>query len=511
MGSPATFVFASFFASLLLATLYTGMIFCCARLGTYLYFCQNQKPMFVKQLYTNCLSEAAYFIESNGIAAVIDPLRDIDAYIDLAKERNATIKYIFETHFHADFVSGHLDLAAATGATIVYGPDTTTNFPVHIAKDGEVFEIGALQIKAIHTPGHTLESTCYLLSDEKSEPYCLFTGDTLFVGDVGRPDLFSGNLGKEELAAMLFDSLNNKIKTLPDHVIVYPAHGPGSSCGKNLGPNTSSTIGEQKESNYALLAEDKAAFILEVTSGLSTPPQYFPINAKINREGYGALDEIIRKGMTALEAADVKEKVKDGAILLDTRNANEFVEGFIPGSISIGLEGRFAEWAGSLLSFKDPVVLVTPEGREEETIVRLARVGFENVIGYVKGGYEAWKTAGNQIDMVITVEADELAMDIPHDQNLVIVDVRKPSEYESGHIKGAINISLNEMTDPGSMADLDENQNLYVHCQGGYRSVIACSMLKRQGIHNLRNVGGGFAIMKDTKGLEVVQEKNVLN
>ncbi|RAJ03873.1 glyoxylase-like metal-dependent hydrolase (beta-lactamase superfamily II) [Chitinophaga skermanii] len=467
--------------------------------------------MFIKQLYTNCLSEAAYFIESEGIAAVIDPLRDIQAYLDLAKERNATIKYIFETHFHADFVSGHLDLAKATGAQIVYGPGTETNFPVHVAQDSEVFNIGNINIKALHTPGHTLESTCYLLLDEQGAPNCIFTGDTLFVGDVGRPDLFSGNLSKEDLAGMLFDSLNNKIKTLPGNVIVYPAHGPGSSCGKNLGPNTHSTIEEERNNNYALLATDKAAFIKEVTDGLSTPPQYFPINAKINREGYDALEAVMQKGLQPLSIAQVKENLNNDVVLLDTRNANIFTEGFIPGAISIGLEGRFAEWAGSLLSFKEPMMLVTDAGKEEETIVRLARVGFENVIGYVEGGYEGWKAAGENIDMIINVDADELAMDIPHDKNLVIVDVRKPTEYANGHIKGAVNYTLSEMTDPGSMADFDEGQNLYVHCQGGYRSVIACSMLKREGIHNLRNVNGGFAVMKNEKGLQVVQETTALN
>ncbi|GEP89325.1 Glyoxylase, beta-lactamase superfamily II [Chitinophaga terrae (ex Kim and Jung 2007)] len=467
--------------------------------------------MFVKQLYTNCLSEAAYFIESDGVAAVIDPLRDIDVYLELAKERNATIQYIFETHFHADFVSGHLELAAATGAKIIYGPNAVTSFESYKAKDNETFAIGALTLQVLHTPGHTLESSCYLLKDEQQQPYALFTGDTLFVGDVGRPDLFSGNLTKEELAAHLFDSLNNKIKTLPDQVIVYPAHGPGSACGKNLGPNTFSTIGEQKATNYALLATDKEAFIQEVTSGLSTPPSYFPINAKINQEGYDALSAILEKAMKPLSPAEFKAKAKAGAVIVDTRNAVVFGEGFVPGSISIGLEGRFAEWAGSLLPFDQEIILVTPLGKEEETVVRLARVGFDNVVGYLEGSYEAWVAAGEGIDMIITVEPDELAMDLPHDPNLVILDVRKPIEFADGHIKAAINLPLNEMTDPGKMSDLEEHHNLYVHCQGGYRSIIACSLLKREGIHNLRNVEGGFAKMKDEKGLEVVQEKTVLN
>jgi glyoxylase-like metal-dependent hydrolase (beta-lactamase superfamily II)/rhodanese-related sulfurtransferase len=467
--------------------------------------------MFVKQLYTNCLSEAAYFIESEGEAVVIDPLRDIDAYLDLAKERNATIKYIFETHFHADFVSGHLDLAAATDAPIVFGPEAVTNFPIYLAKDGEKFTIGKLTLEVLHTPGHTLESTCYLLYDEANQPSSLFTGDTLFVGDVGRPDLFSGNLTKEELAGYLFDSLNNKIKVLPDTVTVYPAHGPGSSCGKNLGPHTSSTLGDEKASNYALKATDKEAFIEEVTSGLTTPPSYFPINAKINQEGYDALQAVMEKSNRSLSVSEFKQKIKEGILVLDTRPANEFVDGFIPGSLSIGLEGRFAEWAGSLLPFGEDILLVTPAGKEEETIIRLARVGFDHVAGYLKDGYEAWEAAGERRDLIITVDPDELAMDMPHDANLVVLDVRKPIEYADGHIKGALNLTLSEMTDPGNLSDFDENLNLYVHCQGGYRSIIACSLLKREGIHNLRNVEGGFNAMKTQKGLEVVQEKNVLN
>lgn len=468
--------------------------------------------MFIKQLYTGCLSEAAYFIESEGVAAVIDPLRDIETYLELARERNATIKYIFETHFHADFVSGHLDLAAATKAPIVYGPDTTTNFPVHIATDGEDFKIGKLILRALHTPGHTIESTCYLLFNENDQPHAIFTGDTLFVGDVGRPDLFSGEQSKEELAGYLYESLNSKIKTLPDNVIVYPAHGPGSACGKNLGPNTYSTIGDEKSTNYALLAESREDFIRQVTEGLNTPPQYFPINAKINKEGYDALDTLLQRSLQPLSVNDFKAKVKEGAVILDTRNANVFTEGFVPESISIGLEGRFAEWAGSLLPFDKPMLLVTDPGQEQETIVRLARVGFDKVEGYLDGGFEAWKAAGENVDLIISVDPDELAMDIPHDPNLVVVDVRKPAEYADGHIKGAVNITLGDLTDPaGTLADLEDNHNLYVHCQGGYRSVIACSIMKREGIHNLRNVNGGFGKMKEQKGLEVVKEKNVLN
>lgn len=467
--------------------------------------------MFVKQLYTNCLSEAAYFIESEGVAAVIDPVRDIDVYLDLARERNATIKYIFETHFHADFVSGHLDLAKATGAPIIYGPDAVTNFPVTVAKDGQKFSIGNLILEVLHTPGHTLESTCYLLFDENGKPYSIFTGDTLFVGDVGRPDLFSGNLSKEELAGMLFDSLNSKIKGLPDDVIVYPAHGPGSSCGKNLGPETFSTIGDQKSTNYALLANDKTQFIQELTSGLTTPPSYFPINAKINKEGYDALQAVLEKGLKPLTVAAFKEKIQAGALVLDTRHANTFADGFVPSAISIGLEGRFAEWAGSLLPFDQEIILVTAPGKEEETIVRMARVGFDNVSGYLNGGYNAWVEAGEKTDMIISVEADELAMDLPHDENLVVVDVRKPAEFADGHIKDAVNVSLGDMMDPGSLAHFDDHLNLYVHCQGGYRSIIACSILKKEGIHNLRNIEGGYNKLKDETRLKFEKEKNVLN
>ena len=472
---------------------------------------RKSKTMFIKQLYTNCLSEAAYFIASGGEAAVIDPVRDIDVYLDLAKEHNVTIKYIFETHFHADFVSGHLDLAAATKAPIVYGPKAETEFPVYLAADGERFRIGGLTLEVLHTPGHTLESSCYLLYDENGKPHSVFTGDTLFVGDVGRPDLFSGNLTKEELAGLLFDSLTTKIKSLPDDVTVYPAHGPGSACGKNLGPDTYSTIGDEKRTNYALLAEDKDTFIQQVTTDLTAPPSYFPVNAKINKEGYDALQAVMEKSLRPLSIATFKQKMAAEVLILDTRIANEFAEGFVPGSINIGLEGRFAEWAGSLLPFNEEIILVTAPGKEEETIVRLARVGFDNVTGYLEGGYEAWIAAGEERDLIITVEADELAMDLPHDQNLVVVDVRKPAEFADGHVKGAINLSLSDMTDPGNMADFDDLHNLYVHCQGGYRSIIACSILKREGIHNLRNVAGGFAKIKEEKDIEIEQEKNVLN
>jgi hydroxyacylglutathione hydrolase len=469
--------------------------------------------MFIKQLYTGCLSEAAYYIENNGEAAVIDPLRDVDVYLQLANERKARIKYIFETHFHADFVSGHLDLGNATGAPIVYGPGTNTKFPVHVAKDGEKFSIGGLTIEVLHTPGHTLESTCYLLKDESGKDHCVFTGDTLFVGDVGRPDLAQkgDTLTMEDLAGMMYDSLHSKITPLADDVIVYPAHGPGSACGKNLGPNTHSTIGEEKQFNYALKAETKAQFIKEVTEGIQAPPNYFPINALINKEGYDSLEEVLQQGMTALSVEAFKKRVTDDIIILDTRRADEFTHGFIPGSVSIGLEGRFAEWAGSLLPFDAQMLLVTEPGKEKETIIRLARVGFSKVQGYLDGGFEAWKNAGEDIVLIIDIEADELMMDIPFDDRLVVVDVRKPAEYADGHLKQAVNIPLDDMNDPGSMANLEEDQNIYVHCAGGYRSVIASSLLKRQGIHNIRNILGGWGKIKEEKRAEVVKENSVLN
>lgn len=460
--------------------------------------------MTVEQLYTNCLSEAAYFITSDGEAAVIDPLRDVDAYLKKAEEMGVKIKYIFETHFHADFVSGHLELSKKTGAPIVYGPQTKAGFDIHMAADGEEFSIGKLKLKALHTPGHTLESTCYLLHDENGAPYCVFTGDTLFVGDVGRPDLFSGNMTKEELAGFMYDSLNNKIKTLADNVIVYPAHGPGSSCGKNLGPNTYSTIGEQKQSNYALQDMTKEEFIKVVTEGLSTPPAYFPINARINKEGYASLDEVMDVALQPLSIEAFKAKVKDGAWILDTRTSTTFTNGFVPDSISIGLDGRFAEWAGILLPFDQPLVLVTEAGKEKESAVRLARVGIDKVQGYLEGSYEGWEQAGEKIDMIVDIEPEELAMDIPHDNRLEILDVRKPGEYDNGHVKGATNVPLDTLRDPLNMAMINDENNLYIHCAGGYRSVIAASLLKRQGYHNLRNVLGGYGKIKDVKNMPVV-------
>ena len=469
--------------------------------------------MFIKQLYTGCLSEAAYYIESNGEAAVIDPLRDIDEYLELARERGAAIKYIFETHFHADFVSGHLDLSKVTGATIVYGPGTETKFPAHIASDGKAFRIGKLTIEVLHTPGHTLESSCYLLKDESGKNYCVFTGDTLFVGDVGRPDLAqkTNEITTNDLAGMMYDSLQKKIVPLADDIIVYPAHGPGSACGKNLGPETFSSVGEEKKFNYALRQETREDFIKAVTTGLEEPPEYFPINARINKEGYDSLDELVEKGTRKLSLSEFKNLIERDAIILDTRKARVFTEGFIPGSISIGLEGRFAEWAGSLLPFEQAIIMVTEQGKEKESVIRLARVGFDKISGYLDGGFETWKKAGEEIDMIINVEPDELAMDMPFDDHLVVIDVRKPTEFVEGHVADAVNIPLNDLIDPVNMATIKDDDNLYIHCGGGYRSVIASSLFKRQGIHNLRNVIGGWNKIKNLEKIEIMKEKTILN
>ena len=428
----------------------------------------------------------------------------------MAAEKNAKIKYIFETHFHADFVSGHIDLAEKTGAQIIYGPDAKTSFSKHMAKDGEEFTLGKCTFRVLHTPGHTLESSCYLLLDEHGVPNSLFSGDTLFVGDVGRPDLFSGNLSSEELAEQMYHSLE-KIKRLPDYVKVYPAHGPGSSCGKNLGPNTHSTIGEEKATNYAMQNQTIEEFVAVVTEGLNAPPAYFPINAKINKDGYGSIDMIIKNGMNALSIDEVKKEIVEDTILLDTRKATVFTEGYIPTSINIGLEGRFAEWAATLLPFHSKMMILTDEGKEEETIIRLARVGFDKIIGYVKGGFESWKNANEPIDLIIDIDADELLMDLNYDYKMIVLDVRKELEFDNGHIKTALNIPLQTMTDLTNIAAFEDTDNIYIHCAGGYRSVIAASILKKQGIHNLRNILGGFDAIKNIPKMPIEVAKEALN
>lgn len=470
--------------------------------------------MHIEQLYTGCLSEAAYYIESNGEAAIIDPMRDIASYLDLARKRNAKIKYVFETHFHADFVSGHLDLSKATGAPIIYGPKTKASFAIQIAKDGEQFPLGDCIFEVLHTPGHTIESSCYLLKDEAGKDYAIFTGDTLFVGDVGRPDLAQkgDKVTTEDLAGMLYNSLQNKILPLADNILVYPAHGAGSSCGKNIGASNQSTIGEQKQTNYALQPQSKEEFIKVVIEGLPEPPQYFPVNAAINKNGYDELDEILQRALQPLSAIEVEEKIQEDDIwVIDTRNKEIFVQEFIPGSVFIGLDGRFAEWAGSLIPFDKKLIIVAEPGMEREAMIRLARVGFDKMIGYLDGGFDTWKNTGLKTDMIIDVEVDELAMDIPFDENLLVIDVRKEIEFADGHVKDAINIPLSSLTDPASMSPIEDTDNIYLHCQSGYRSVIAASMIKKQGIHNLRNVVGGWKAISQEKRIKTEKSPAILN
>jgi glyoxylase-like metal-dependent hydrolase (beta-lactamase superfamily II)/rhodanese-related sulfurtransferase len=466
--------------------------------------------MFIQQLYTDCLSEAAYYVESEGEAAIIDPLRDTAAYTRLAEERGATIRYIFETHFHADFVSGHLDLAKKTGAPIIYGPGTATRFPVHVAREKEVFVLGAVTLEVWHTPGHTLESSCYLLRDASHAPYCLFTGDTLFVGEVGRPDLSSGNKSKEALASLLFDSLQ-KLKTLPDTLILYPAHGPGSACGKHLGQDTTSTLGREKKENYALQYSSREEFIDAVVTGLEDPPEYFKTSARINQQGYTDLEQILVQSHRALSVAVFNKEAKKGALILDTRPPEDFARGFVPGSINIGLKGRFAEWVGTLVPYDQTVILVTAPGEEEQTIIRMARVGFDRVAGYLQGGYAAWTKAGQMQDLIVTVDPEELAIDLPYDKKMQVIDVRRPAEYAAGHLQDAVNIPLNTLADPAVLASLDDSRNIYVYCQSGYRGVIACALWKRAGKHNLRHVEGGFAQMGEVAALPVILEKVTLS
>ncbi|CAL2059591.1 MBL fold metallo-hydrolase [Tenacibaculum sp. 190524A05c] len=454
--------------------------------------------MKIEQIYTKCLSQGAYYIESKGEAAIIDPLREVQPYLDKAEKDNAKVKYIFETHFHADFVSGHITLAEKTGAQIVYGPTAKTNFDAHIAKDNESFFVGDLEIVAIHTPGHTMESTIYLLKDESGKDYAIFSGDTLFIGDVGRPDLAQkGDITKEDLAGFLFDSLRNKIMVLNDDVIVYPAHGAGSACGKNLSKETVSTIGNQKQSNYALRADmTREEFIEEVTDGLLPPPDYFPLNVKLNKEGYESIDTILEKGTKSLSVEDFISKTeKYNALILDVRHQSDFIHGFVPKSMFIGLNGTFAPWVGALIKdINQPIVLVTPQGKEQETITRLARVGFDNVIGYLEGGFESWKNSGETIDTLTSVSAEDLEVEIG--KNAIVFDVRKPGEYENEHIKDVKNTPLDYLNDYISV--FPQDKNFFIHCAGGYRSVIAASILKAKGMHNVIDVAGGFGAIRKT-------------
>jgi hydroxyacylglutathione hydrolase len=457
--------------------------------------------MKVEQIYTGCLAQGAYYIESNGEAAIIDPLREVAPYIQKAQRNNATIKYVFETHFHADFVSGHLDLSKKTGAPIVYGPNAHPAFETIIATDGQEFKIGDLTLKVLHTPGHTMESTCYLLLDPTGKPHALFSGDTLFIGDVGRPDLaqkVASDLTQEKLAGYLFDSLRNKIMTLPDEVIVYPAHGAGSACGKNMSKETTDTLGNQKKTNYALRANmTKEEFIKEVTEGLAAPPAYFPLNVMLNIQGYESIDTVLTRGQQALSPdAFETAATETGALILDTRAPQTFASGFVPNSINIGIDGQFAPWVGAMIpDIKQEILLVCDEGREEEVITRLARVGYDYTIGYLKGGFAAWKASGKEIDQIVSIDADQLAK-LQQEQAISILDVRKKTEYLSEHIQNVENTPLDLIND--SMAKIDKNKTYYVHCAGGYRSMIFTSILRARGYDKLIDVKGGFKAIKDS-------------
>ncbi len=446
--------------------------------------------MFIKQIYTGCLSESSYFIESNGIAAVIDPIRESDAYIALAKERNAQIKYVFETHFHADFISGHIELAEKTMATIVFGPGAQTTFRTYTAKDGELFSLGSLTITALHTPGHTPESTTFLLRDENGKNYAIFTGDTLFIGDVGRPDLaVKTTLSKEDLAGMLYDSIYGKILPLEDDVIVYPGHGAGSACGKNIGKETWSTLGVQKKTNYALNIRSKAEFIQTISDGILQAPEYFSIAANINKGGYLPVENILNRTLKPLSLGEFKFFIDSHYQIIDCRNPDEFERGFVPSSINIGLNGQFAIWAGTLMDYFTPAILICSEGTEKEAILRLARVGFENISGYLNGGIEAWKKAGLTIQSIASVEPENLAEIL--NQGYELIDVRKPGEFESAHVAGAVNIHLQSLEE--TLPRLDKNKNYAIHCAGGYRSMIAASIMKKHGFRNIINIHKGFA------------------
>lgn len=457
--------------------------------------------MKVEQIYTGCLAHGAYYIESNGEAAVVDPLREVQSYIDLADSRGAKIKYILETHFHADFVSGHLTLSEKTKAPIIYGPNANPKFDCIVAEDNQIFSLGDVKIKVLHTPGHTMESTTFLLIDENGKEHAIFSGDTLFLGDVGRPDLAQKAAGmtQEELAGTLFESLRSKIMTLPDDTIVYPGHGAGSACGKNMSKETVGSIGEQKQTNYALRADmTKEEFIDEVTDGLLPPPAYFPLNVKLNKEGYESIEEVIKKGENALNPAAFEIAANEtGAVILDVRHQNDFAQGHIPRSTFIGIDGGFAPWVGALIKdIEQPILLVTPEDRLEETIIRLSRVGFDNVIGFLEGGFDAWKAAGKETDTVKSISAEEFA-EIKGNENIHVIDVRKEAEFLSEHVLDAINTPLDEIN--VHLGKYINDEANYIHCAGGYRSMIASSILKARGIHNLVDVRGGFAAIKQTE------------
>ena len=455
--------------------------------------------MKIEQIYTGCLAQGAYYIESEGQVAIIDPLRETEPYIEMAKKNGAEIKYIFETHFHADFVSGHVDLANKTGATIVFGPSAVTEYDIHSASDGEELKLGKLTIKVLHTPGHTLESTCYLLRDENGKDIAIFTGDTLFIGDVGRPDLaVKSNITMEDLAGMLYESLHNKILPLADDVIVYPAHGAGSACGKNLSSETFATLGNQKQFNYALQPMTKAEFIGKVTEGLATPPQYFPENVMMNKKGYSSIDQVLMQGLKALEPAEFEAEKANGTLVLDVRDAQSFAKGFVPGALNIGLRGSFAPWVGALITnIKRPILLVVQDGDEREAVIRLARVGYDNVVGYLKGGIDNWRNEGKVVDTIKSISATEFETVVNDDKNLQVLDVRNVGEYLSEHLLNAQNYPLGNLTE--SMDKLDTEETYYIHCAAGYRSMIASSILHANGFKNIVDIAGGYKALKETK------------
>jgi len=455
--------------------------------------------MKVEQIYTGCLAQGAYYVTSENEAAIIDPLREVKPYLEKAASDKVSIKYVFETHFHADFVSGHIDLSKATGAPIVFGPNATPSFEALIAKDGQEFKVGKATIRVIHTPGHTLESAIYLVLDEKGKEYCIFSGDTLFIGDVGRPDLAQkSDITMEDLAGMLFDSLRNKVMTLPPDIIVYPAHGAGSACGKNMSKETFSTLGDQLETNYALRKNmSREEFIREVTDGLLPPPNYFPENVRMNKEGYESIDTVIKRGAQALSPNAFEAAANEtGALLLDTRKPAVFSRGFIPNSINIGIDGSFAPWVGAMITdIRQPILVIADVGREEEVVTRLARVGYDYCIGFLKGGYQAWVDASKETDSITFVSAEKFA-ETRSEKNVNVLDVRKQSEFETDHIKGANNIPLDFLNE--NMGEINKDEPTYLHCAGGYRSMIAASILKARGYDNIIEIGGGFNEIKKT-------------
>ena len=457
--------------------------------------------MNIEQIYTGCLAQGAYYITSNGEAAIIDPLRETSPYIARLNSDNVKLKYIFETHFHADFVSGHLDLSKQTGAKIVYGPTAKPEFDIITAEDNQIFEVGNIKIKVLHTPGHTMESTCYLLIDEKGKDYALFSGDTLFIGDVGRPDLAqkAASMTQDELAGILFHSLRDKVMTLADDVIVYPAHGAGSACGKNMSKETVSTIGEQKEKNYALRGNmTEAEFITEVTDGLLPPPAYFGMNVAMNKKGIPSFSSILNNGLKEITANEFEAIVEDSdALILDTRNNSDFAKGFVPQSINIGINGDFAPWVGALIAdVNQPIVLVTDLGKEEETVTRLSRVGFDHILGHLKGGFEAWKAAGFEVDSVNRISAEQFEKEVKIGES-TIIDVRKESEYEAEHLEDAYSKPLAYIND--WVKDINPNEHFFMHCAGGYRSMIAASILQARGYRNFSEIDGGFNAIAKTE------------